>query len=303
MDVWGSTMQNLTTSDENTIANVFCSNLNMPAKVLNLGTQGFFAELETQKLLNIAKLRLRKEKYLPDIAIFYNGYNDSEKIFTGGHWTGLPGRLSRKFMNSTNLYPKMPFWVRALNKVTEKSKYISIDIAGGNANAISNLLDKFSNYQISSYQSNFNNSLLTEEISPSTEVNGILLSTRSYMHDQKILKGICDGLKIKCITVLQPMVFTRKLPVGKYELMMSKLPQAKNIKRFYREVDFELSKLEKDSEFFSYINLSSIVNEPRFKDFPFFFDQGHTGFYSSKIIGKILAQRVRQKLNLTSFLK
>ena len=155
----GSTMQNMETSDEYTIANAFCSNLNMPAKVLNLGTGSFFAELETQKLLNIAKLRLRKEKYLPDIAIFYDGYNDSEKIFTGGHWTGLPGRLSRKFMNSANLYPSIPFWVSSLNNLILKIKNISIDIAGGNANAISNFLDRLSNYLISRYLSNLNNSL------------------------------------------------------------------------------------------------------------------------------------------------
>ena len=99
--VWifgGSTMQNMETSDEDTIANHFC--LNFPPKfsiqVSNFGVGSFQSELEIAKMLNICKLNIQDKSKLPHLLIFYDGFNDSQRLMIGGSWAGLPPGVSNK---------------------------------------------------------------------------------------------------------------------------------------------------------------------------------------------------------------
>ncbi len=78
--VWffgGSTMQNLEAPDNQTIANTAIKFLNEngnPAIGLNFGVGGFQSSLEVTKFSDL--LRRSMPEHLPDLAVFYDGYND-----------------------------------------------------------------------------------------------------------------------------------------------------------------------------------------------------------------------------------
>ena len=72
----GSTMQNLEAPDEQTIANTAIKFLNengVPAIGLNFGVGGFQSSLEIAKFADLLR---RSPAQLPDLAVFYDGYND-----------------------------------------------------------------------------------------------------------------------------------------------------------------------------------------------------------------------------------
>lgn len=100
-NIWifgGSTMQNMETSDNNTIASSLCKELQKTNNVhiLNLGVGGFLSEMEIVKFNNLYKLKLQDQASLPDIVIFYDGYNDSQRLAVGASWAGLPPGVSSR---------------------------------------------------------------------------------------------------------------------------------------------------------------------------------------------------------------
>lgn len=81
----GSTMLNLTASDELTIANQLAKNFNRGGPyvtVVNFGMGGFGSTQEFVKFSDLIR-RVRQEE-IPDIAIFYDGYNDAAQAMTFG---------------------------------------------------------------------------------------------------------------------------------------------------------------------------------------------------------------------------
>lgn len=292
----GSTMQNGETSDENSIANVICKNSlssSNPLQVINLGVGGFVSEMEIIKFVNLYKLSLIDKNTLPDFAIFYNGFNDSERLSVNHRWAGLPGNLSNKIskelsVNSSGI--KAIYWsIRLLNK--------KIQMLAGNKKNILN--DSLNRIQSKYFENNIDsNNLIFRPMMPSTEIGTQLLSSKSYIYDQTILSGICESLGVKCITILQPLSPLRKKPVGDIEINNNKIYRENGTQeltlRFYREVYPSLKKLT--SNYYKVIDLSDFPNQKPYSEIPHFYDFGHTGFYSSEMIGNEISSRIK-KLN------
>lgn len=289
----GSTMQNMETSDDFTIANSFCTSYERNSSILNLGVGSFFAELEIAKLVNLYKLSAdRRYPRRPDTAIFYDGYNDSEKIMVGSNFAGLPSNLSAKFMSAYRLYGVNPIKKFAYHSVNALA-YSSLYIADGRSNIISNSIKKVSSLIVQSELAG-NNPVLSRRVSPGAIAdNKRLVNTNAYIYDQTILKSICEGLRIRCVVFLQPILLERTNPVGiieetnfeRYERSGTK----RLVNRFYKEVRETLTSSHWQSDYYSFIDLSNLPNGSEYKELPFFYDFGHQGFYTPEIVGNAIA--------------
>lgn len=287
--VWlfgGSTMQNMETSDEYSIANTFCNELSKQDKykVLNLGVGSFFSELETVKLINLGKLSLLDEENRPNIVVFYDGYNDSERISINGRWTGLPGNLSQ--VMSSHYHSNLTCLF--LKKINRNIKRLTQE----KQNVINDMLTLAADNTCG--KDNLANHKLSQEVPATTEKDGLLLSSQAFLYDQKVLSGVCTSLNLRCYVVLQPMLPLRMQPVGSVEAknyeLFERNGMAALIRRFYKEVSKNAPVL--NAENYCFIDLSMLPNEDKYKDFPFFYDEGHTGFFAGRIIGEELARRI-----------
>ena len=110
----------------------------------------------------------------------------------------------------------------------------------------------------------------------------------------------CEELQIKCFVFLQPLLSQREKPVGDIEINKFELQELnginKVVNKFYDEVKSELKEKSVNSNFYNFIDLSQLINEPKFSDIPFFYDFGHTGFYTSKFIGQEMGRILNKKL-------
>jgi hypothetical protein len=287
----GSTMQNMETSDQNTIANVFCKEYSAArdVTVINLGVGSFTSEMEIAKLLNLYKVSLKDEVLLPEIAIFYDGYNDAQRLMIGGSWAGLPPGVASRLAGAYSApspYNQTYYWAT-------RSFYDAYTaFAGGRKNFVSDafaeLIKKLEDKSLKADHP------ILKKVDWRTEANGILLASRAYIHDQKVLSSVCKALNMQCFTVLQPVLPNRKTPVGKIEQTnfrsyeQSGLNQ--NTKRFYSEV--KLASLELQNRNYHLIDLSDLPNNPKYINLPLFYDFGHGGFFTSEIIGKEMALEV-----------
>lgn len=302
LSIWmfgGSTLSNLETSDEHTISNALCKNLNFKSNILNLGVGGFHSELELIKFMNLTKMNLNSfENKKPDIAIFYNGYNDSKRLLMNSRWLGLPGPLSSRFMFNHRMYGVHPTF-RFIYHIFKSTNYLTLQLADGKSNFISDGLMKIADLTVNS-QLSPNNNLLAKKYPSNKEYKGKLLNTHGYIYDQKLLKGICEELQIKCFVFFQPLLSQRKKPVGEIEIKKYKFQDLngvnKLVNRFYDEVKTEQSENFLNSNFYNFIDMSQLINQPKFSEIPFFYDFGHTGFYTSKFIGKEMARILNKKL-------
>ena len=126
-----------------------------------------------------------------------------------------------------------------------------------------------------------------------------MLNTRGYIYDQKKLKGICEELKIKCF-VFSTITFSEEKPVGEVEIKAYNLQDLNGVNKivneFYDEVKSELNDKSINSSFYNFIDMSQFVNQAKFSEIPFFFDFGHTGFYTSKFIGQEMGRILNKEL-------
>ena len=92
----------------------------------------------------------------------------------------------------------------------------------------------------------------------------------------------------------------REKPVGNIEIDKYDLQDLngvnKVVKRFYEEVNTELKEKSLNSKFYKFIDMSQLINQPKFSEIPFFYDFGHTGFYTSKFIGQEIGKILNKKL-------
>jgi hypothetical protein len=119
----GSTMLNLTASDELTIANQLAKNLNKSRYdyvVINFGMGGFGSTQEFIKFSDL--IRRVKETELPDVVIFYDGYNDAGQSMTFGAGN-LQHDITAKirFMIEGNYDPLFAYFVS--NKIATQSEF------------------------------------------------------------------------------------------------------------------------------------------------------------------------------------
>lgn len=289
-NVWlfgGSTMQNMETSDESTIGNILCLRMNevSPTSVLNLGVGSFTAEMEMHKFLNLLKFTISHSAVArPDIAIFYDGYNDSQRLIWG-KWSGLPSSISDKF---ATVYSSLPsVWLHSTLQLAEN---YFLELSDGKSNLTSEVISALKSRIDISGRSNY---LLAKRVEFEEEIDGLLVASRAYLEDQASLSGICLKNKIKCYVILQPVLPLRNSPVGdvetrNYQNWGSTTKQGSIIRRFYKEVSRELIRLE--SPYYKVLSLADLPNDTVMAAVPFFYDFGHTGFYASEIIGNAIAR-------------
>lgn len=288
MVVWvfgGSTLQNSETSDKNTIANHICKGIskNNKIRLLNLGVGSFYSEMEIIKFINLYKLTLKNPKLLPNIAIFYTGINDSKRVIETGRWAGLPQDITEKY--ATTLSNRGSFY-KSIFYGLEGIHVNMLKIAKGKQNIISDFSFKFNNFLRTKIF--FQNDKILEKIKGDYLVNNKLLSSISFLYDQKTLSGICKSLKVRCLTILQPSLVLRTNPVGEVEKLFKKRIVnngfADQVHRFFREVKLDIYKLE--NEYFRIMDMTKFSDHDQFVKLPLYYDMAHTGFFTSEFIGK-----------------
>lgn len=299
LNVWafgGSTTENLETSDRNTIVNNICKKISSKNNVsfVNLGVGSFYSEMEIHKLLNLLKLTIAHEKVAPpDIVLFYNGYNDSIRLIDG-KWSGLPRPISDRYISTSGTRSNI---MEATYWFSLSMRNFFLALTGDRPNLVTNLIERVTN-KISNKKTT-KNLLLAKRIARDETLDGMLISSIAYLNDQKVLSGICKSTKIKCFTILQPVLPLRKKPVGDVEKSVHKHYEENGLSdltiRFYDEVRNNIKQYE--NNFYKVIDISNIINIEKYSNFPFFYDFGHTGFYAGEIIGNEISIELK-KFNL-----
>jgi hypothetical protein len=273
--VWtfgGSTMENTETSDELSIANTWAKVFNDtlgPTHVKNFGAGGFFSSYELIKFQKI--LREVPVDELPNIAIFYDGYNDAYFGFQygpGNMQTDLSLKL-QTLVEHNYLY----MWTYASSRLL--SKYSEIWVRTG-----ARLVDY----------------LLFPLAEPNTDETNLEKTVLVYLSNVKMIKATCDVYHVQCFFVLQPLIVTKQ-PLSPLEQdVLNGLenhprfgPEGTHfIREFYDKVIDEFM----DNPYF--IDASNIL-DGRIQ--PDFYDLGHTSALTSPIIGEKIANLILSRLS------
>jgi len=159
-------------------------------------------------------------------------------------------------------------------------------ISNGKINLISSSTKEIANYF--SKKRIIQNELLSKKTVEDQQIGGLLLSSVSYLNDQRVLSGICKVMEIQCITVLQPVLPLRNKPVGIIEeknfLKFENDGTLSLVRRFYNEVLLRIFDLE--NEYYKVLDISDLMNKKNYINLPFFYDFGHTGYFSGEILGE-----------------
>ena len=273
--VWtfgGSTMQNLETTDEMTIANTLAEEFNRalgPTHVKNFGTGSFYSSYELIKFQKL--LREVPEPELPSIVIFYDGYNDANHSYQFG-----AGNMQR------DLSLKLQALVERKNSVLA-------------AYTISDWLSRHSRFWRKTGARFVQYGLFPPAISQGNDHN-LEAAIRIYTSNVKMVKAICELFQIKCFFILQPLIVTKTPLTSLEQEVIHHMEQHPNfgpegtlfIQKFYEGVR---NLLGQDSQF---IDASHILNNRTKSDF---YDLGHTGVKTPPFIGKRIAEKVLNRIN------
>jgi len=187
--VWifgGSTMQNMETTDELTIANQVAVNLKKAgysATVVNCGTGGFQSSLENIKFQELLRQVPANER--PALVIFYDGFNDAglATLFKAGSYQN---DLVKKIEALVKGYHVKMFFYTLGNLVGDLSTYWENEVAFKYSRAVFG--EDFIKY----------------------DHNNLIKAVEIYEMNTRIIRGVCRELGIKPIFLLQPMVFTKR---------------------------------------------------------------------------------------------
>jgi hypothetical protein len=278
--VWtfgGSTMENTETSDELTIANTWAKvfkNRKGPSHVKNFGTGGFFSSYELIKFQRL--LREVPEEELPDIAIFYDGYNDAYFGFQygpGNMQTDLSKKL-QSLVENDNLY----MWTYASSRIL--LKYSKLWERTG-----ARLVDHF----------------LYPLAEPNTDESVLEKTVHVYLSNVNMIQATCDVFHVQCFFVLQPLIVT-KHPLSQLEQEV--LDNLENHPRFGPEGthfirDFYDKVIDELMDNPNFIDSSDILDG---RSQPDFYDLGHTSALTSPIIGEKIANLILSRLSYENYL-
>ena len=212
------------------------------------------------------------------------------RLETQSSWAGLPNNVSRRleqaYINESSLNRAIYWGLRLLDDV-----FMSV------SNERRNIINDVLKAKTLSYERQISlNESIGENAPVDTELDNQLLSSQAYLFDQAVLSGICKNLKVKCFVVLQPLLALRNKPVGPIEQSqfnhIAKSGMRGLTRRFYQEALATMKKLEHG--YYQVIDMSDLPNKPEYRQFPFFYDFGHTGFFASPIIGRELSEAIRR---------
>jgi Fe-S cluster assembly iron-binding protein IscA len=208
----------------------------------------------------------------------------------GGSWAGLPPGVSNRI---SSLYTTQSSFDRAGYWSIRTMADWFTRLAGDKKNFIS---DNFRIIIDKKEKNSSTNYLINTKVDWREELDGKLLTSQAYIHDQKVLLGICESLNLRCVVILQPVLSLRNKPIGDIEQnnfeAQEKSGTNQATRRFYREVKSELIRIKSNN--YKLIDLSDLPNSNKYSDLPFFYDFGHTGFYSGEIIGREISNEIER---------
>lgn len=256
--VWifgGSTMQNIETTDEFSIANQVAATLRKsgyPATVVNFGMSGFQSSLENIKFQELLRQVPAGER--PHVVVFYNGFNDA----------GVTTRL-RAGSYQNDLVMKIETLVEG-----HHGKLFLYSLG--------NLFGRFSAYWKNRLAFKYSDALFGGKYIKYDRDN-MARGVEIYETNSRIIRGVCREFGIKPVFLLQPMIFT-KADLTEFEKSISLPPDNRKMvfmTEFYRLTGQTMKKYD------DFYNLSEILNDSRRNDF---YDLGHIGPYTGIAIGE-----------------
>lgn len=252
----GSTMQNMETVDELTIANQLALNLkknNIKATVVNFGVGAFQSSLESIKFQDLLRRVDKRER--PDIVIFYDGFNDAGQAFVFEAGT-MQADLSKKMEALvTGSYGKLSIY-SILNFIGKHSYYWKNNLA----------------YKVST------KILFGDEIIRNNHDN-LLKAVDVYEANTRMISGICKEFDIDPIFILQPMIYTKK-NLTEFERKVYNRPNSQDTIHFMNKF-YELARKKMD-QYDDFYDMSDVLNNSERNDF---YDLGHTGPYTGITTG------------------
>lgn len=255
----GSTMQNMETTDELTIANQVAVNLKKagrPATVINFGTGGFQSSLENIKFQELLRQVPAKER--PTVVIFYDGFNDAglATLFKAGSYQNDLAKKIEAIV--VGHHWKMFFY------------------------SLGNLLGKLSAYWKDKLAFKYSRAIFGEDFIKYDKDN-LIKAVEIYEMNTRIIRGVSKEFGIKPIFILQPMIYTKRnlTDFEKKIILPPDNPKLKFMKEFYLLASKSMKKYD------DFFNLSDVLNESKRNDF---YDLGHTGPYTGITIGKHIEQ-------------
>ncbi len=252
----GSTMQNFETNDKLSIANTVAIAANKREKVavLNFGTGSFHSISESIKFFDLLR-RINPNEY-PKIAIFYDGYNDSEHSFLYG-----PGNLNSN-------------WTKPISYIISENYVKLLEFS-----AYYMLLENIKVYRTIQFYFDI---IFKGKTSSNSVYYSPERAAAIYLTNRKQIEAVCNSFNIQCLFVLQPLLVT-KSPLHPFE---EKVLSRQNPRLVQFTKDFYSIVLAKSQNKKNFVDLSQILNN---ETTPHFYDFGHTGPLTGKIIGEALS--------------
>jgi len=268
--VWffgGSTMMNLETTDERTIANHAIKLLNaagIRAAGHNFGMGMFQSCLELAKFQEI--LRRVPERRRPTIVVFYDGFNDAN---SGYHFGA--GRMQSDISGRLQMLVERHHWDMARVGVVE------------------GLLAKSQFYQDHGRWLATERSAMAGVRNDASEAN-LDQSVAIYQANMDMVRGVCRQFQIRPVLALQPLVVTKRGRTSAEDELYESL--AKNgfadfVEGFYARTRVVMADCP------DFVDLSHLLDHDGRTDF---YDLGHTGPYTGADIGKALGEAIVARL-------
>ncbi len=258
----GSTMLNLETTDELTLANQvgkYLQDSGISATVKNFGVGSFQSSLELAKFQEL--LRQVPATQVPTVVVFYDGYNDPGHgyMFGAGNIQG-------------DLAIKLRLLIEGYHAPTMRY-------------AVAQSLGTYSV---------FCRDYICPHITPPVICSGCIndashgnleKTVSIYVDNTKMIRAICREFGILPLFVLQPVPHTKKGRTEFEDEFYCTLPKDRRmfIQDFYRCVQETIA--DKDD----FLDLSSLFDFNGRNDF---YDHAHTGPYSGKDTGRAIGKRI-----------
>lgn len=268
--VWffgGSTMMNLETTDERTIANQAIKYLNESGTIAaghNFGMGMFQSCLELAKFQEI--LRRVPENQRPTVVVFYDGFNDAN---CGYHFGA--GRMQSDISGRLQMLVERRHWdmvrVGAVEGLLENSRFYQ-DYGRWLATERSAL-------------AGVRNDASDENLNQSVAI---------YQANMNMVRGICRQFEIQPVLALQPLVVMKRGRTKDEDAIYESLVNgglADFVERFYVKTRQVMADCP------DFVDLSHLLDHTGRTDF---YDLGHTGPYTGADIGKALGEEIAARL-------
>lgn len=264
--VWffgGSTMMELETTDERTIANNAIKQMNasgVSAVGHNFGMGMFQSCLELVKFQDI--LRRVTERQRPTTVVFYDGFNDAYY----GYYFGA-GRMQSDVTSR-------------LRMVVERDYCDMVRIG-----LIEGLFRNSQLYQDYGRRLSIQQSAIAGLHQDPSEKN-LSEAVSIYWSNVAMARSICERFQIVPVFVLQPLVVTKRGRTEKERQLYESCVKdglADFVERFYKSTRAAMADCD------TFVDLSGILDDNGRTDFT---DLGHTGPYTGADIGEALGRRL-----------